>query len=392
MNINSFIKEVMPTSVLLKEEISNLVSQANSAVNSSLLELYISNSNDAFFEINIRVRGSYPLSSHKECQSRFEAEDKKYPFRIHEDRMSMFNDMSVLVKKENKLDSMWKKNLNKSYLITSSLYIPSKLWLNQTVYYFKNKEKVCKEIPNTEIGRLANKLIITFASLYSKLLVKKIFVLLGLNTTRYNEVARSKRELRDFQERLKNSLVKVSSLDKILNGALDILSAILFIDNSEEDKRYRESKLKLQEKENHLINMEEKARCEYEIGNQELICLLKDVSEYMMLKYTSFDILNRVRDGIDELDSRTNNINLLILDALVIFNSKKNNIQTEFTYKCENEFINNLVEKTSNLTKDGTVYLVEKVISNLNEEADRKFGFKKICLDEITKIKKEMNG
>ena len=78
MLISGFIKTIMPSSVILKEEIKEFVHQINGMAVSSLVELYVDKENDLFFEVNIRIKKGFYSKKTEECQNLFYIEDSPY--------------------------------------------------------------------------------------------------------------------------------------------------------------------------------------------------------------------------------------------------------------------------------------------------------------------------
>lgn len=387
MVISSFLKEVMPSSIILKEEIKKMIEQANKMVNNGLVELYISKENDIFFEVNIRIKEKYPFISNQKCQELFDIEDAQYPSYVQKLKLDIVYEINNMVKRESKDSNSLEErlNLNRSYLISSNIYVPSTLWLDKTMQNFKNKETVCRNLNNRDVWGISFKLIKVFTELYINNIKKNIFVMINNNIARYNEWLIDKNITENFYNKLKKLKVDnhQSMLNTIVDGMLDALEIVFFINNKKEDDKYKKNKKKIKEMETNIKKREDQSYCSYEKGNQELICLLKDISGSIILNYAKYDDLNQIREKIKELDIKTNNINSLILDSLVIFNSKKHNIRNDFVYKCEIEFINTLAKRTKGLNREQISFLLDKILSNLNENMNKKKGFKNICLEEL---------
>lgn len=108
----------------------------------------------------------------------------------------------------------------------------------------------------------------------------------------------------------------------------------------------------------------------------------------MTLKYGKYDDLNKLRNELATLDIKTNNINLLIFDIFVLFNSRKKNIKNDFTYKCETEFIKVMLDRAKHLNKYETSKLIDNILFYLNEDIIKKKAFKNLCIEEIEKNNK----
>ncbi len=327
MLISGFIKTIMPSSVILKKEIKEFVHQINGMAVSSLVELYVDKENDLFFEVNIRIKKGFYSKKTEECQNLFYIEDNRVPFYTHQYKMEMIYEINKYKNINLKKEVVEKINLEKSYTITNKLYIPSLIWLDKTFSNFQTKEMVCKKLNNREVWLDCYKLIKLFTNTYINTLIRKTHLIINNNATIYYELSINHDNFKYFKNKINEIEKKPNVFNNVLNGFLDILDIVLFIGETESDKRYKDAKSKIKEKENLLKNREEKSRYLYDIGNQELICILKDIAGPMTLKYGKYDDLNKLRNELATLDIKTNNINLLIFDIFVLFNSRKKTLK-----------------------------------------------------------------